>query len=219
MTLFSVFSAGPCWHLLTRLGEAEILLPAAVLTAMALFARPGTRKLAWGWMLLLAAGAALTTASKVAFIGWGMGWATINFTGISGHAMFAAAIYPVLAVTCVSGGLARRRKLLLALGCGLALLVGMSRVVVGAHSVSEVFFGLLLGGAVSSLTLAYFESTALAMRPLVPALLLVWVVVTPFQLQASQTHSLVTRLALSLSGHEAPFTRAELLRQLRQRSS
>jgi membrane-associated phospholipid phosphatase len=213
MTLLSVFSAGPLWHVLTRLGEAEILLPAAVLTAMALFFRPGTRKLAICWMLLLGAGAAITTASKVAFIGWGLGWAAINFTGISGHALFASAIYPVLTVACGSGASPRRRQWMLALGCGLALLVAVSRVVVGAHSVSEVLAGLLLGGAVGAATLAYFENTALAIRPLVPALLLVWMAVTPFQLQASQTHSLVTRLALSLSGHEAPFTRAALLRQ------
>jgi membrane-associated phospholipid phosphatase len=127
--------------------------------------------------------------------------------------LFASAIYPVLTVACGSGASPRRRQLLLALGCSLALLVAISRVVVGAHSVSEVLAGLLLGGAVAAATLAYFESTALAIRPLVPALLLVWMAVTPFQLQASQTHSLVTRLALSLSGHEAPFTRAALLRQ------
>lgn len=219
MNLLDSLHALPFWHLFTRLGEAEILLPAAVLTALALFARPDTRKLACGWMLLLATAAALTTASKVAFIGWGLGWAAVNFTGISGHAMFASAIYPVLTVTCGSAGSARRRQWLLALGCGLALLVGISRVVVGAHSVSEVVAGLLLGGAVSALTLSYFESAALALRPLVPALLLAWVAVTPFQLQASQTHSLVTRLALSLSGHEAPFTRAKLLHRLRPQST
>ena len=95
----------------------------------------------------------------------------------------------------------------------------ISRVVVGAHSVSEVVAGLLSGCAVSALTLSYFESAALALRPLVPALLLAWVAVTPFQLQASQTHSLVTRLALSLSGHEAPFTRAKLLHRLRPQST
>jgi membrane-associated phospholipid phosphatase len=219
MTLLYVFSAGPLWHVLTRLGEAEILLPAAVLTAMALFFRPHTRKLAIGWMLLLGAGAAITTASKVAFIGWGLGWAAINFTGISGHAMFASAIYPVLIVTCVATRTPRRRQWLLALGCGLALLVGVSRVVVGAHSMSEVVAGLLLGGALSATTLSYFESTSLVMRPLLPALLLAWVAVSPFQMQASQTHSLVTRLALTLSGHQAPFTRAELLRHLRQQST
>jgi membrane-associated phospholipid phosphatase len=213
------FHAVTFWHLITRLGEAEILLPAAVMIVAALLSRQHTRGLALGWMLLLTLAAAITTASKLAFIGWGLGWAAINFTGFSGHAMFASAIYPVLMLTLVPGGSRRRWQFSLALGCALALLVGVSRLQVGAHSVSEVIAGLLLGGAVTTATLAHYQTTALAMRPLVPALLLVWVAVTPFQLHASQTHSLVTRLALAMSGHEAPFTRAELLRRSHREST
>ena len=37
-----------------------------------------------------------TTASKVAFIGWGLGLSALDFTGISGHAMIASAVYPLL---------------------------------------------------------------------------------------------------------------------------
>ena len=214
-----LFQDVPFWHLITRLGEAEILLPAALLTAAALFARRRTRNLALGWVLMLSLAVTLTTASKLAFIGWGLGWAAINFTGVSGHAMFSSAIYPVLMLTLVPGRSRRRWQLSLALGCALALLVGISRLVVGAHSPSEVLAGWLLGGAVTAATLAFYETTALALRPIVPALLLAWVAVTPFQLHASQTHSLVTRLALAMSGHEAPFTRAELLRHSRHQST
>ncbi|NVO05229.1 MAG: phosphatase PAP2 family protein [Rhodoferax sp.] len=204
--------AMPYWHFITRLGEAEILLPAALLTAGALLARPHTRRLALGWMALLALAATLTTASKLAFIGWGLGSAAMNFTGVAGHAMFASAIYPVLMLTFVPGASRSRWHFALGLGLALALLVAISRLAVGAHSLSEVLAGLLVGGSVTAATLAWYPSTGLAMRPIVPALLLAWVAVTPFQLQASQTHSLVTRLALAMSGHEAPYTRAELLR-------
>jgi membrane-associated phospholipid phosphatase len=211
--------AMPVWHFVTRLGEAEILLPAAVLTALALVARPETRRLALAWMLLVLGAATLTTASKVAFIGWGLGWAAINFTGVSGHAMFASAIYPVLLVVCLSGRTPGRRRLALAAGCTLALVVAISRIAVGAHSLSEVIAGLLVGGSVSAVVLANFLAASLTIRPLVPVLLLLWVAVTPFQLHASQTHSLVTRLALAVSGHEAPHTRSELLRHLRLQNS
>ena len=44
----------PAWHLLTRLGEAEILLPVAALTALALLRKPATRPLALRWVLLVA---------------------------------------------------------------------------------------------------------------------------------------------------------------------
>lgn len=203
------------WHLITRLGEAEILLPAALLCAAALLARQRTRGLALGWVLLLALAVTITTASKLAFIGWGLGWAAINFTGVSGHAMFSSAIYPVLMLTLVPGRSRRRWQLSLALGCALALLVGISRIQVGAHSPSEVLAGMVLGGTVTALTLVWFETRALSINPVVPALLLVWVAVSPFQLHASQTHSLVTRLALSISGRAAPYTRSELLRHSR----
>ena len=214
-----LFQDVPFWHLITRLGEAEILLPAALLTAAALFARRRTRNLALGWVLMLSLAVTLTTASKLAFIGWGLGWAAINFTGVSGHAMFSSAIYPVLMLTLVPGRSRRRWQLSLALGCALALLVGVSRIQVGAHSWSEVLVGMLLGGTVTALTLGWFETRALSINPVVPALLLVWVAVSPFQVHASQTHSLVTRLALSLSGRGAPYTRAELLRHNRRERS
>jgi len=212
MTFSDTATALHLWHLLTRLGEAQILLPAAALTMLALLAQAQTRRLALGWMALVAAAAALTTASKVAFIGWGIGWAAIDFTGVSGHSMFAAAIYPILMVALLSGPLRGRHPLAVALGCALALVVGVSRIKVGAHSWSEVLAGWAVGGLVSAAALAVYNTTsALRIRPAVPAVLLAWMAVMPFQLNASPTHALVTRLALTMSGNERPFQRSDLL--------
>jgi membrane-associated phospholipid phosphatase len=199
------------WHLLTRLGEAQILLPAAALTMLALFAQAATRRLALGWMALLITAAAITTASKVAFIGWGIGWAAINFTGVSGHAMFAAAIYPLLMLTFLSASLRGNHRLPLALGCALALLVGVSRVEVGVHSWSEVLAGWAVGGAVSGAALAVSRVSAIAIRPIVPVVFLAWMAVMPFELRASPTHALVIRLAVAMSGNDRPFQRSDLL--------
>lgn len=204
------------WHLLTRLGDAQILLPAAALTLLALLARAHTRKLACIWMSLIILATVITTASKVAFIGWGIGWADINFTGVSGHAMFAAAIYPVLMITFFSGRWRGGDWLSLALGCALALVVGLSRVEVGAHSWSEVLAGWAVGGAVSAVALALSETSAILIRPIVPVLLLAWVAVMPFKLHASPTHSLVIRLAVAMSGNDTPFTRSDLMRPARR---
>ena len=209
----------PIWHILTRLGEAQILLPAAALTAIFLFARPETRRLAVSWMLLIITAAVITTASKIAFIGWGVGWADLNFTGISGHAMFAAATYPILMMTFLPGRSRGSHRLSLALGCALAVVIGLSRIKVGAHSLSEVLAGLIVGGAVTATALAISKASAITIRPIVPVILLAWVAVMPFKLHASQTHSLVIRLALVMSGNETPFTRSDLLRQIRQQSA
>ena len=71
------------WHLLTRLDDVQIVLPAAVLVL--------------NWLLITAA-APITTASKVVFIGW----AVVDFTGVSGHAMFAAGVYSMHMLAMVS---------------------------------------------------------------------------------------------------------------------
>lgn len=209
----------PAWLLFTRLGEAEILLPAAALTALALFAKPATRMLAMRWVLLVCVATALTVASKVAFIGWGLGWATIDFTGISGHAMFSAAVYPVLASCFVRADANGHRRRAIVLGYGIAALVGFSRLVIGAHSPSEVIAGLLIGGTASAMALAWSAAPALLIRPLVPLALVAWMALTPLKMPASQTHSFVTRLALALAGHDTPYTRTDLQRQLPRQNS
>ena len=171
------------------------------------------------WVALITVATFITTASKVAFMGWGIGWADINFTGVSGHAMFAAAIYPVLMVTFFSGRWRGADRWSLALGCALALVVGLSRVKVGAHSWSEVLAGWAVGGAVSAVALALFETSAIRIRPIVPALLLAWVAVMPFKLHASPTHHFVIRLAVAMSGNETPFTRSDLLHPDRRQNA
>ena len=219
MILSNSLHSLPIWHLLTRLGEAQILLPAAALTLLALLMRASTRRLALIWMALIILATVITTASKVAFIGWGIGWADINFTGVSGHAMFAAAIYPVLMITFFSGRWRGAHRLSLALGCALALVVGLSRIEVGAHSWSEVLAGWAVGGAVSVVALALSETSAILVRPIVPVLLLAWVAVMPFKLHASPTHSFVTRLAVAMSGNETPFKRSDMTHPARRQNA
>jgi hypothetical protein len=59
----------PFWRVLSRLGEAQILLPAAALSILTLVRQRQGRPLAGQWLATLAVAVALTTASKVAFIG------------------------------------------------------------------------------------------------------------------------------------------------------
>jgi membrane-associated phospholipid phosphatase len=200
------------WLVVSRLGEAQILLPAALLLSAWLALRVAARPLAQWWLVLLGGAAAITTATKLAFLGWGIGIAALDFTGISGHAMFAAAVYPLLTAALGSSDHPRMRGLSIALGYGLALLVGLSRVVVGAHSMSEALAGLLLGGLASAAALRLGHPPAARTPLLLSATLALWFMLTPVHAPPSNTHGLVTRLALALSGREHPYTRHDLLR-------
>jgi membrane-associated phospholipid phosphatase len=203
------------WQLFTRLGEAQLLLPAAAVVVWLLLreraasTRPGQRGLALQWLLRLGAAAALTTVSKLAFIGWGLGSATFDFTGISGHTTFATATYPLLlaAVMPASWPLARQAGALA--GGALGLAVGLSRLMVDAHSVSEVLAGALVGGWAGVLALRLG-----ALRPRFSGWLApltgLWFVVAPAYAPPSQSHALVTTWALALSGHAKPYTRQQL---------
>ena len=185
-------SAGLFWHLLSRLGEAQILLPAAFVFAWWLARRAAGRPLVRWWLSLVVVATLITTASKLAFIGWGIGSATLNFTGVSGHAMFAAAIYPLLAATLASSRAPRWQGLALVGGGAFALLIGVSRVIVGAHSPSEVIAGLVLGAAASAAALVLTHTPSTRTPLLMPFALALWLAVTPASAPPSNTHGMVT---------------------------
>ena len=204
------------WHLLTRLGEAQVLLPATLLAVVMLWRRPDARSLAAWWMALLGAAAGLAVASKIAFIGWGIGWAEFDFTGMSGHAVFSAAIFPLLMGVLASNAPRAFRYLAVAAGCVLALLIGLSRLVLGAHSVSEVLIGWLVGGAATAAVLALARLPGDATDPLVVIVAALWLIFMPVHAPNSRTQALLTRVSLMLSGHKTPYTRRMMQRELQR---
>jgi membrane-associated phospholipid phosphatase len=208
-------SSQAAWHLFTRLGESQILLPAAALLVLSLLRQPGGRVLAQRWLLGLCCAVALTTTTKLAFIGWGIGSAALDFTGISGHAMFAAAIHPLLFGALLPASRPQARRFAVAAGVLLAALVAVSRVVVDAHSVSESVAGFVLGSAVGLLALQ-LGTLRLRLGAMLLPLTAVWLMATPWFVPPSQTHSMVIQLALKLSGHDQPFTREGLHQPKRQ---
>lgn len=202
------------WNLVTRLGEIQLLAPALLLALWMLRRTPACRSYALAWMIALAVATVITTASKVAFIGWGVGIARLDFTGFSGHTMFAAAIYPVLFDVLTAQKSRWQQGLAIGSGVALALLVALSRVEVQAHSVSEVVAGFLLGLAVSGIAM---RNTHIAMVPrkrTIAMAVVAWFAITPFYAPASQTHSWVVAASLALSGKTVPFTRNDLLRMM-----
>ena len=205
------------WELMARFGEAQILLPAVLLVALALLRRPQTRALALLWLSSLSAALVLTTATKVAFIGWGIGSPALNFTGISGHAMMAAAVYPLLLGSLAARAPGPGRSAAAGVGYAMALLVGLSRVALGAHSASEVLAGLCVGGAASVIALNEARLVRALINPVFPTAVAFWLALTPGLAPASQTHSAVTRLSLMLSGRQTPYTRSDMIEEFRAR--
>jgi hypothetical protein len=78
------------WHLTTILGGVGLTAPLAVAILLWL-AAAHCRRLALLWSALLGAVIMLVMASKLAFLGWGLGIQALDFTGFSGHAARAAA--------------------------------------------------------------------------------------------------------------------------------
>ncbi|HEY9025855.1 MAG TPA: phosphatase PAP2 family protein [Burkholderiaceae bacterium] len=212
------------WLAVTRLGEAQILLPAFLAGALWLaFARPAgargrraqgnphahdhpARRPALRWVAGITATTVVTTASKIAFLGFGYGIAAIDFTGFSGHSMYAWSILPVLGAV-----VAGRRGV--AIGVVLAVLITYSRVNLGAHSWSEAISGMALGVAAAGWTLADYLAHPGAVRTpwWLPLLIVAWLGVLPIKAPPSRTHDVVVSIALKLSGRPRPYTRFELL--------
>lgn len=199
------------WAFVTRFGEAQLMAPTALVLGVWL-AWIGARHSARVWLALFGIAFALTAATKIAFIGWGVGIPRINFTGISGHAMHASAVLPMLAHSLLSSSHRSARSVATALCYLLAALVALSRVVIGAHSASEVAVGFALGGAASALTIVRAQLPERALPHALAAVLVAAQLLNAIAAPSVRTHDFVTRVALVVSGHDKPYTRA-MLRQ------
>ena len=205
------------WYSITWFGDSGFLLPVAAWIAVWLGVRTVTRPIAWRWVVLFGSAGAVVAASKIAFLGWGIGSAVLNFTGISGHTMLSASIWPVAFWLVAAHWRPRVRACAAALGWLFAALIGLSRLAIYAHSKSEVAAGFALGAAVSAfflwrqrhrppprlhwvLLLISIVSPLLFLRPGTPA----------------PTQDALGLIAIRLAGIERPFTRDDLL-QRRQR--
>jgi membrane-associated phospholipid phosphatase len=200
------------WRFITRLGEAQLLLPPLALVLAWFRWRLGARAVVLAWTGAIAVAAFITTVTKVAFLGWGIGSAALDFTGISGHAMFAAAVMPVLAAAAVATT-PRAQRVALAGAYALAVVVALSRVLVGAHSVSESVIGLALGSAASAWALKRTTVPHSHMPKLLILITLLWLSLGTAGAPPSPTHGWVTRLSLALSGRSTPYTREMLMQR------
>lgn len=202
------------WLVITHLGAAGIMLPMLLMITAGLWLAGQTSAVVT-WTLAMTAGAVVVLASKVAFIGWGWGSASLNFTGISGHTMLAASIFPVWMGWLLAGPGRRFSLYGVALGLAIGAVVGWSRLVLGAHSPSEVILGWFLGMGISLVACKAIRGQVPSQGwdKLVAVLLLL--TFSPSLSSYLPTHKWEVRVALALSGHARPYVRHDLYRPAR----
>jgi membrane-associated phospholipid phosphatase len=207
------------WILITHLGNSVVLLSTAVI--MAVWLLKGRASLAAvSWLLILGIAVFLVLLTKLAFLGWGIGIESIDFTGISGHAMLSSAVFPTMAGLLAFNQRPVIRVPAIASGFVVALVVGISRLVLDAHSESEVLIGWTLGSSVALVTLFLIRRVATNFDsrtspvPLALALALILATTAPREGQAGpETHGLIVKMALWASGRSTPFDRNMLHHQ------
>ncbi|CAM6575095.1 TPA: phosphatase PAP2 family protein [Klebsiella quasipneumoniae subsp. similipneumoniae] len=203
------------WQLISFFGDSTVLLPSAAALFIVLMLRKTSRLLAWQWSLLFGITGAIVCASKLAFMGWGLGIRELDYTGFSGHSALSAAFWPIFLWLLSARFSAGVQRAAVATGYVLAAVVGYSRLVIHAHSVSEVIAGLLLGAAGSALFLLLQKRTThsdiswggVACLVMVPLILL-------HSGNKAPTQSLLRQIATAVGPLDKPFTRTDLHKQV-----
>jgi membrane-associated phospholipid phosphatase len=135
---------------LTDFADQALILPLVLAVSIALAAQ-GWRRGALVWLLVVGATFGVMLFLKIAFLACSPVFGPMDIRSPSGH---------VAAATVVAGGLAalltRRAASILPIACLAAVVIGFSRLVLGAHSLPEVVLGALVGlvGAAALLRLA-----------------------------------------------------------------
>jgi len=201
------------WRTLTYFGDSMLLIPTAVIIALVLPWKSSSQRTVWYWLLAFGLAGLLVSLSKIMFLGFGIGSARFNFTGFSGHSAMSSTLWPVM-MWLISGRWPTFwRAVTIAIGYAIPLMVGFSRLVIHAHSVSEVLAGLLLGFTLSSAflisqrrtVLKGFSALQVGVAFLVPLLLM-------GHGRVATTQQFLERLSVKLAGLEKPFKRADLFR-------
>ena len=193
---------------ITSFGDITVMAPAAMAITAWLVIGRAWRMALW-WCLLFATGMSLVVATKIAFIGWGIGIRSLDFTGFSGHSMRATAVIPVLFYLILQKAPPIARASGVLLGIVFGVIIGISRLVLNAHSVSEAVAGGILGAMVSLGFIWIFgPSQKFVLYRSLIALSLIALLALPYAESApAPTQRWITCVELYLSGHDRPFVR------------
>ena len=193
------------WFHLSALGGLNVTMLLALAVTAWLAAMRGWR-IALAWSLIFGGAMCVAAASQMAFIGWGIGIRSLSFTGFSGHATRAAAVFPVALFLLAERARPGLRRVAVAGGALLAVGVALARVQVGAHSPSEAVSGCALGFAAAAWFIAYARSAPAGS----PQPLLLGLLAATFLLPRAEpdySHQWLTAAALKLSGRDRVYLR------------
>nr|WP_315597744.1 phosphatase PAP2 family protein [uncultured Cupriavidus sp.] len=196
------------WQLISFFGESAFLLPCAVFLYAWMRWR-GATDVARHWLLAFTVTALVVLVSKLAFLGWGIGSAALDFTGFSGHSMMAASILPLMFYVAMPANRPGLSLLAALFGVLLALAVGVSRLALQAHSTSEVVSGLALGLLVSLPVIVRRGVPRSPRAMLLTCCALLVLLALPVDGLTGATHVMVQDLARFLSGRDRPYHRGE----------
>lgn len=157
---------------LTDFADQAVILPLVFAVAIAL-AVQGWRSGALTWLLAVAGTFTATLIFKLVFLSCSPVFGPLDIHSPSGHVAAAAVVTGGLAVM-----LSHRRTSILPAAMLAAIVIGVSRLVLGTHTLPEVLFGALIGMA-GAAALLRFASPPPRLR-LTPLILVIMVVGTVF---------------------------------------
>lgn len=162
------------------------------------------------WALLFGGVGAIVCASKLAFMGWGIGIRELDFTGFSGHSALSASIWPVMMWLLTGRFSTAVRKTAVLSGYALALLIGYSRLAIHVHSVSKSSAASHWGAASSAFLWLQrnIAPPALSYRKIAAALLLPLLLINNGTI--APTRGLLEFIAVSIAPIDKPFTREDM---------
>lgn len=200
------------WTYFTRLADTNVMMPLAFLLATWLACLHRWRE-AVLWLVLFCGALSIVAATKIAYIGWGIGIASLDFTGISGHAMRASAIAPVFAYLALRNRARAAVAGALIAAVAFGILIAISRLVLHQHSLSEVVSGVLLGSATGFGFLSAPRVRRIMPWNIVIATLCLLVVIAGLTARPAPTARWIEQLALYLSGRDAPYRASNVVPQ------
>ncbi|MBF7980464.1 MULTISPECIES: phosphatase PAP2 family protein [Rahnella] len=199
------------WNILTYFGDSMLILPTGITLALFMLWRADSPATTLIWLITLGISGLAVSISKLLFLAWGIGSSTFNFTGFSGHTTMSATLWPVMLWLISQRFQPDRRRLMIAVGYFIAIMVGISRLALHAHSVSEVLSGLILGSLCSGIFLYTQRSRDMRYFTFTPLVILL---ILPLSLMSigkkAPTQQFIEHLATQITGKQ-PWTRAKLL--------
>jgi hypothetical protein len=93
-------ATGAYWQLITQLGSSSLLFPVLAISVATLWIS-NQKTAIYLWLTALTLAVTVTLATKLLFLGWGIGIASLDFTGVSGHTLLATSILPILFLSVV----------------------------------------------------------------------------------------------------------------------